>query len=174
MPHNTTSMARLRLYASSPSCLSTLSSHMSTRKARRNGERFPEEYKSSHNCFTFWSRLMPPLWCRSTLQQKCSNPHKRTQQDIQYRLSSHVAGECWYSNFRSLSLLHHAVTSLHNFLFQLLFHHIQGGSNMTGTNCDLFTHKSSRSYLNHLVLSCYSFQQRHTMTDFPERNDSYF
>jgi hypothetical protein len=29
---------------------------------------------------------------------------------------------------------------------------IQGGSNMTGTNCDLFTHKSSRSYLNHLVV----------------------
>jgi hypothetical protein len=28
---------------------------------------------------------------------------------------------------------------------------IQGGSNMTRTNCDLFTHKSSRSYLNHLV-----------------------
>jgi hypothetical protein len=28
---------------------------------------------------------------------------------------------------------------------------IQGGSNMTGTNCDLFTHKLSRSYLNHLV-----------------------
>jgi hypothetical protein len=24
-------------------------------------------------------------------------------------------------------------------------------SNMTGTNCDLFTHKSSRSYLIHLV-----------------------
>jgi hypothetical protein len=31
------------------------------------------------------------------------------------------------------------------------FTYIQGGSNMTGTNCDLFTHKSSRSYLNHLV-----------------------
>jgi hypothetical protein len=28
---------------------------------------------------------------------------------------------------------------------------LQSGSNMTGTNCDLFTHKSSRSYLNHLV-----------------------
>jgi hypothetical protein len=28
---------------------------------------------------------------------------------------------------------------------------IQGGSNMTGTNCDLFTHKSYRSYFNHLV-----------------------
>ena len=28
---------------------------------------------------------------------------------------------------------------------------IQDGSNMTGTNCDLFTHKQSRSYLNHLV-----------------------
>ena len=28
---------------------------------------------------------------------------------------------------------------------------IQGGLNMTGINCDLFTHKQSRSYLNHLV-----------------------
>jgi hypothetical protein len=28
---------------------------------------------------------------------------------------------------------------------------VQGGSNMTGTNCDLFTHKYSQSYLNHLV-----------------------
>ena len=31
----------------------------------------------------------------------------------------------------------------------LLF--IQGGSNMTRTNCDLFTHNQYRSYLNHLV-----------------------
>jgi hypothetical protein len=30
---------------------------------------------------------------------------------------------------------------------------VQGGSNMTGTNCNLFTHKQSRSYLNHLVHS---------------------
>jgi hypothetical protein len=30
---------------------------------------------------------------------------------------------------------------------------VQGGSNMTRTNCDLFTHKSSRSYLNHLVVT---------------------
>ena len=30
---------------------------------------------------------------------------------------------------------------------------IQGGSNMTGTNCDLFTHNQSRSYLNHLVFT---------------------
>jgi hypothetical protein len=28
---------------------------------------------------------------------------------------------------------------------------IRGGSNMTGTNCDLFTQNQSRSYLNHLV-----------------------
>ena len=28
---------------------------------------------------------------------------------------------------------------------------LQGGSNMTGTKCDLFTHNQSRSYLNHLV-----------------------
>jgi hypothetical protein len=31
--------------------------------------------------------------------------------------------------------------------------YVQGGSNMTGTNCDLFTHNQSRSYLNHLVSS---------------------
>ena len=30
---------------------------------------------------------------------------------------------------------------------------IQCSSNMTGTNCDLFTHNQSRSYLNHLVYS---------------------
>jgi hypothetical protein len=30
---------------------------------------------------------------------------------------------------------------------------IHGGSNMTGTNCDLFTHNQFRSYLNHLVYS---------------------
>jgi hypothetical protein len=33
---------------------------------------------------------------------------------------------------------------------------IQGGSNMTGTNCDLFTHNQSRSYLNHLVYRSYN------------------
>jgi hypothetical protein len=26
---------------------------------------------------------------------------------------------------------------------------------MTGTNCDLFTHNQSRSYLNHLVITFY-------------------
>jgi hypothetical protein len=37
-----------------------------------------------------------------------------------------------------------------NWLFYM-DNYIQGGSNMTGTDCGLFTHKSSRSYLNHLV-----------------------
>jgi hypothetical protein len=41
------------------------------------------------------------------------------------------------------------------FLYQVQLE-IQGGSNMTGTNCDLFTHKYSRSYLNHLVF-CVGF-----------------
>jgi hypothetical protein len=36
-------------------------------------------------------------------------------------------------------------------LFVLLKGLLQGGSNMTGTNCDLFTHKQSLSFLNHLV-----------------------
>jgi hypothetical protein len=39
------------------------------------------------------------------------------------------------------------------------FHIVQGGSNMTGTNCDLFTHKSSRSYLNHLVHRRLNFER---------------
>jgi hypothetical protein len=30
--------------------------------------------------------------------------------------------------------------------------YVQGVSYMTGTNCDLFTHNQSRSYLNHLVI----------------------
>jgi hypothetical protein len=34
----------------------------------------------------------------------------------------------------------------------LCCNNMQGGSNITGTNCDVFTHKSSRSYLNHLVI----------------------
>jgi hypothetical protein len=34
---------------------------------------------------------------------------------------------------------------------------LQGGSNMTGTNCDLFTHDQSRSYLNHPVFRCTYF-----------------
>ena len=42
--------------------------------------------------------------------------------------------------------------------FNIGVHKVQGGSNMTGTNCDLFTHKSSRSYLNHLVQVSYCKQ----------------
>jgi hypothetical protein len=35
-----------------------------------------------------------------------------------------------------------------------IYIYIQGGSNMTRTNCDLFTHNQFRSYLNHLVCVC--------------------
>ena len=52
---------------------------------------------------------------------------------------NHVGG----SNLMSAFLLIHCIL--------LVSKDIQGGSNMTGTNCDLFTHKQSRSYLNHLV-----------------------
>jgi hypothetical protein len=38
---------------------------------------------------------------------------------------------------------------------------LQGGSNMTGTNCDLFTYNQSRSYLNHLV---YVFRVRNPVS----------
>ena len=43
---------------------------------------------------------------------------------------------------------------------------VQGGSNMTGTNCDLFTHESSRSYLNHLVISDRRIQAINTSEKF--------
>ena len=44
-----------------------------------------------------------------------------------------------------------ATRPAHLILLDLITRMIQGGSNMTGTNCDLFTHNQSRSYLNHLV-----------------------
>jgi hypothetical protein len=44
--------------------------------------------------------------------------------------------------------------------------HIQGGSNMTGTNCDLFIHNQSRSYSNHLV-SCYIQKSAKVMVKWP-------
>jgi hypothetical protein len=43
---------------------------------------------------------------------------------------------------------------------------VQGGSNMTGTNCYLFTHKSSRSYLNHFVLNSCSLSLRLTCSSY--------
>jgi hypothetical protein len=43
----------------------------------------------------------------------------------------------------------------------------QGGSNMTGTNCDLFTHKQSRSCLNHLVLILHLFLSLSVPSSFP-------
>ena len=45
---------------------------------------------------------------------------------------------------------------------------IQGGSNMTGINCDLFTHNQSRSYLNYLVQSCYTFDLVSVFCNFVE------
>jgi hypothetical protein len=48
--------------------------------------------------------------------------------------------------------------------------YIQGGLDMTGTNCDLFTHKQSRSYLNHLVYNTYISSLKIVV----ERGVSYF
>jgi hypothetical protein len=64
-----------------------------------------------------------------------------------------VAGSRVYENSASIKrgiFLDYLKTI--NFLRRILIN-VQGGSNMTGTNCDLFTHRSSRSYLNHLVVS---------------------
>jgi hypothetical protein len=48
--------------------------------------------------------------------------------------------------------LHRIATLLKEFCPSSNRFNIQGGSNMTGTNCDLFTHGLSWSYLNHLLL----------------------
>ena len=45
------------------------------------------------------------------------------------------------SNFKTFSFLQESVFCSWDY--------VQGGSNMTGTNCDLFTHNQFRSYLNH-------------------------
>ena len=58
------------------------------------------------------------------------------------------------NNFRTISNYNHLLTPITFFSPFLMFFSpidIQGGSNMIGTNCDLFTHISSRSYLNNLV-----------------------
>jgi hypothetical protein len=47
---------------------------------------------------------------------------------------------------------------------QNLYTFVQGGSNMTGTNCDLFTHNQSRSYLNHLVMTDFFLLMWHFFT----------
>jgi hypothetical protein len=57
-----------------------------------------------------------------------------------------------------------AVCLKRDYALQLL---VQGGSNMTGTNCDLFTHNQCRSYLNHLVLY-------HTVCDLAEGRDRWW
>jgi hypothetical protein len=65
----------------------------------------------------------------------------------------HAEGNKWT---HSLVVSHDAIFNeiWKNIILTLLWilRYIQGGSNMTWTNCDLITHKSSRSYLNHLVL----------------------
>ena len=57
-----------------------------------------------------------------------------------------------------IGVKNHLLFDIYIYIYILnVFYIIQGGSNMTGTDCDLFTHKSSRSYLNHLVLLATNF-----------------
>jgi hypothetical protein len=45
---------------------------------------------------------------------------------------------------------------------------------MTGTNCDLFTHKSSRSYLNHFVYRfIFVLPLEGQLVNAAEENDDY-
>jgi len=47
------------------------------------------------------------------------------------------------------------ITHFSRYVLQFIPFNVQGGSNMTGTDVARFTHKSSRSYLNHLVHSTF-------------------
>ena len=63
----------------------------------------------------------------------------------------------WHSHWTSLySYSKPSVNCLYSYATFCTCYIVQGRSNMTGTNCGLFTHKSSRSYLNHLVLYAFS------------------
>jgi hypothetical protein len=60
------------------------------------------------------------------------------------------------SNFVSFLTSHVNIPDIFDILLKkkhqrAVFEQVQGGSNMTGTNCDLFTHNQYRSYLNHPV-----------------------
>jgi hypothetical protein len=60
---------------------------------------------------------------------------------------------------------HSNLTRITGNLYEDIFTFIQGGSNMTGTNCDLFTHSQSRSYLNHLVTVSLIFFRVRSVSD---------
>jgi hypothetical protein len=74
-------------------------------------------------------------------------------------LLAHTSWFCLFSNHQLKYISVFCMTGLecckHCLLYSVCHHEwldVQGGSNMTGTNCDLFTHNQSRSYSNHLVL----------------------
>ena len=45
----------------------------------------------------------------------------------------------------------HTHVIVYIYIYIYIYIHTQGGSNMTGTDCGLFTHNQSLSYLNHFV-----------------------
>jgi hypothetical protein len=74
---------------------------------------------------------------------QCCHPSSKILCQVSYRKSAWSSLDTCYIPYQSY--LRSTILRTPN--------SIQGGSNMTGTNCDLFTHKSCRSYLYHLVCS---------------------
>ena len=94
-----------------------------------------------------------PVTCGCCVGRGCRNLSQVDgwQQSAEGRISVSEEEPTTSLDWRN-SGLRHVVTSV-SYYFSLAAREmfVQRGSNMTGTNCDLFTHKSSRSYLNHLV-----------------------
>jgi hypothetical protein len=121
-------------------------------------------FRENQNTYFMFSNFFPKIvtFIRKRRIIWCS---QRTQTIWRMRVA------CWISKMKSAKAhacaVHlHPHASSHSRTHMLTHTHthtekyvIQGGSNMTGTNCDLFTHKSSRSYLNHLVLITFPHQQ---------------
>ena len=110
--------------------------------AKRKLLRLPESYHKS-------SAFRPTSYSLYRLRSKNSF-HKVFRHDP---YTSNADKSIYRSKYTTLSVFVNAISkiSLTGYTFQILI--VQGGSNMTGKNCDFFIHKSSRSYLNHLVHS---------------------
>jgi hypothetical protein len=105
-------------------------------------------YKAAHashrSCESFWSRRL----CNTDVLLVCHDLWRGT--------GEYVMDNFTFNDKANYKMSKTCATTApsrqkNRKMYQWGLQHIQGGSNMTGTNCDLFTHKSSRSYLNHLV-----------------------
>ena len=120
-------------------------------------------YKAAHashrSCESFWSRRL----CNTNVLLVCHDLWRGTREYVMDNFTFNDK-----ANYKMSKTCATTAPSRqkHRKMYQWGLQHVQDGSNMTGTNCDLFTHKQSRSYLNHLVTSQLNYQLHAEMTEF--------